>query len=60
MNFDNLMHYDLSVYPVSFDFALLRLIAFNTLRNSMREKIRIHSFETVSEVSWKSKVKIVT
>ena len=38
MNFDNLMQYDLTVYTVSFDFALLRLTVLNTLRNSMSEK----------------------
>ena len=64
MYFDNLMHYDFMTrlywFTVAFDFALLTLSSFNTLRNSMREKkTKIHSVETVSEVSQKSKVKIV-
>ena len=57
------MHYalgtDLSVYPVSFDFALLTLTVFITLRNSIRERILNHSDETVSEVTQKASVKIV-
>ena len=65
MNFDNLMPYDLmtALYRfipfLEFDFALLTLTVFTTLRNSMREKNRIHSVETVSEVRQKSNVKIV-
>ena len=41
MKFDNLIHYGLSLYPVSFDlyFALLPLTVFIALRNSMRESI---------------------
>ena len=33
---------------------------FTTLRNSMREKFKIHSVETVSDVSHESNVKIAT
>ena len=64
MNFDYLMHYDLMtgvyVYPVYFDFALLTWTLLTTLLNSIREKVKIHSVETVSEVSQKSSVQIVT
>ena len=41
-------------------FALLRLAVFTTLHNSMREKIKNHSVETVSGVSHESSVKVVT
>ena len=47
-------------YSVSFDFVLLTLTVFTTLRESKREKTKIHYVETVSEVSHKSSVKIVT
>ena len=47
-------------YSVSFDFVLFTLTFFTTLRKSKREKIKIHYVETVSEVSHKSSVKIVT
>ena len=49
----------LSVIPFPC-FALLRLAVFTTLRNSKREKIKIHSVETVSGVSHESSVKVVT
>ena len=58
------MHYDLMtglyMFIVSFDFAHLKLTVFPTLRISMREKFRNHSVETVSELSQKLDVKIVT
>ena len=64
MNFANLIHYDLMTWLIclssSFDFAILTLTVF-TLHNSIREKnYKIHSVETVSEVSQKARVKIVT
>ena len=46
------------LYPVSFDFALLTLTVFTTLRKSMGEKI--HSIETAIEASQESNVKVVT
>ena len=65
MNFDNLMPYDLMtglcrfIPFLDFDFALLTLTVFTTLRNSMREKNRIHSVQTASELRQKSNVKFV-
>ena len=42
MNFDNQIHCDnhraLTAFPISFDFALLILTVFTTLRNSMSER----------------------
>ena len=44
MNFDNLIQRfidrALSVYPVSFGFAILTLIVFTKIRNSMLERIK--------------------
>ena len=61
------MHYDLTLWALtlwayldSFDFVLLTLTVFRILRNSMREKFKIHSVETVSEVSHESSVKTAT
>ena len=49
------------IYISSYDFAILTLTVFTTLHNSIREKnYKIHSVETVSEVSQKARVKIVT
>ena len=68
MNFDNLTHYVLmtdrasSVYPVYLDFTLLTSTVFTRMRNSIAcvTEIKTQSVETVSEVSQKSSVKIVT
>ena len=64
MNFDNRMHYDLMIglqmFPVSFDFALLTLTVFNTLRISTPEKIEIHLVESLNGTSQMSIVKSVT
>ena len=47
-------------YILSLDFDLSTLTVFAILRNQMHEKIKIDSVQTVSEVSQKSVVKIVT
>ena len=39
------------LYPVSFDFAPLTLIVLTLLRNSLNERFKINSVETVSDVS---------
>ena len=46
------------VYPVSFGFALLILLVFSTLRNSMSESIQNPNSETLREVSQDSNLKL--
>ena len=63
-NLGNLKHWlnerALSFYPV-FDSTLLTRTIFTRLPNSLSESIlKIHSVETVSEVSQESNMKIVT
>ena len=65
MRFDNLMHYDLMtglyIFIFSFDFPLLTWTVF-TLHYVIQyvKEFKINALETVSEVSQKSSVKIVT
>ena len=64
MNFDNLTLNDLMTglyqFISSLDFALLTLTEFSILCNSLSGWIKNDSAETVSKVSQKSTVKVVT